>query len=356
MVIITAGGTGGHLIPAVALAEEIQQIHSDYNPLLVGTQTPLDRKIFEKSGIPFQLLDMERPGKGLFGKIKTIFVIWKSFRQSLKIIQETNCQLIVACGGFGCVPMALASRWKKIPLVLLEQNAVPGRTNKFLAGWTRNIFVEFEEAGSHFKKGLNIEWAGNPLKKEILQLKRAEEENSLLVMGGSQGASAINEIMKNSAKILNHKINTLKIIHIAGKSDREGVQNSYHEAGIQAEVYDFLEDMSPVLKKVSAALSRSGAGSIAELAALGIPSILIPFPFAKDNHQLANAKALEKREACILLEEKDLTPDILVDALITLLTNKEERSKMTRQMKNWSQREAGKNIARILTKKFLEKI
>ncbi|PCJ58645.1 MAG: undecaprenyldiphospho-muramoylpentapeptide beta-N-acetylglucosaminyltransferase [Planctomycetota bacterium] len=343
MIVIAAGGTGGHLYPAIALAQELKKIDPNSRVLLTGSLTPIDEEIYNSSGIPFVILPFSRPKISLLGLPKTLLMIFHSTIKALSLFKKEKIKVAVVCGGFACIPIALASRLKKIPLILLEQNAIPGRTNRFLASKAHTIYIEFDESKKYFSNN-NVIRAGNPIRENLKNITNDLNNNTLVFMGGSLGASKINQIASDIIPTLATLYPTYNIIHLTGKNDFIKIKDLYTNY-TNIEVFEFLFDMKTVYTKATLIIGRSGATSIAELACIGIPAIFIPYPYAKDDHQKLNAMALVKVGAGIMIEEDELNSEVLLSNIKYLLDNKENLTNMRNSLLNWSTPDAGKVIA-----------
>lgn len=345
MLFITAGGTGGHLFPAIALAQAYKKQFPMNQVLLVGTLTPIDREIYQASSFPFELLSFNRPVGGLKGKAKLGFQIIRSVWQAIRLIRKNKPQLIAACGGFGCVPLAFAARLTNTPFVLLEQNVIPGRTNLFLAESSACVFTEFAESVPYFKSKVKIQNLGNPIRQNILEIK-PNDKNSIVFMGGSQGSKKINDIAFEIIPHLIKKYPNFKIFHLTGKTDFEKYQQN--EKYPQVKVLAFTNNMEEIYSNAKLIIARSGATSIAEIAVLGIPTIFIPYPYAKDDHQKANAKALEAIGAGIMMEENTLSAELLESQINKVLEDDAAWHKISIAIQNWSKPNAGVEIIQSL--------
>ncbi len=345
MLIITAGGTGGHLFPAIALAQAYKKHYPAGQVILVGTLTPIDKEIYLASGFPFQLLSFNRPVGGLMGKFKLAYQIIRSVWQAIKLIRKNKPQLIAACGGFGCIPLAFAARLTSTPFVLLEQNVIPGRTNLFLAESSVCVFTEFSESTPYFKSKVKTKHLGNPIRQNILDIEPCNK-NSIVFMGGSQGSKKINDIAYEIIPHLIEKYPNFKVYHLTGKTDFEKYQQN--EKYPQVKVLAFTNNMEEIYSSAKLIIARSGATSIAEIAALGIPTIFIPYPHAKDDHQKANAKALVDIGAGIMIEETVLSAAILESQIVTILKDESEWGKISSAIQKWSKPKAGAEIIQAL--------
>lgn len=347
MIFITAGGTGGHLFPAIALAQSYQKQFAKAQILLIGTLTPIDKEIFDQSGFDFTLIPFHRPSSGFIGKIKLVFQLMHSIAIAIKLIKKNQPQLIAACGGFGCVPLAIAARITKKPFVLLEQNVIPGRTNRFLASKASFIFTEFEEANSYFTTKAKLLNLGNPIRKNILEIDKGQAKDTIVFMGGSQGSTRVNEIAFEIIPEIVKKYPNLKVFHLTGKANFEKYrQNESHS---QVKVYSFVNEMEKIYQNAKLIIGRSGATSIAEIAVLGVPTIYIPYPYAKDDHQKANAQALVNIGAGVMIEEKDITSETMLSNILSLLEDEKKWQIMSQKILAWAKPNAGEAIIHHLT-------
>ena len=342
-IILTGGGTGGHIYPALAVAERLQQLHPDCEILYVGTTRGLENEIVPKRGIPFRTIHAQ----GLPRKINAAF--FKAIKSSAdgclearKIVKEFQPDVVIGTGGYVCGPVVLAAKMQGIPTMIHEQNAFPGITNKLLARFVDRIMVNFKESGNYFVHKDRITVTGLPVRQEVLTVKKqegisyfgfSEEKTTLLVSGGSRGARSLNRAMAESYPKLIEDSN-LQIIHLTGKLDYEDTLQAIQEAGInladypQIVVKAYLDEMQYGLAAADYCVGRAGATFLAEITACGIPAILVPYPYAAENHQEFNAKALVDENAALMLLDKDLSADSLSAAIIELYQNTEKRKQM----------------------------
>ena len=335
-VVFAGGGTGGHLYPGIAVADELRRRHPDCSIRFIGSSRSLEAEILKRAHCeavsiparPFTKLPWKWPAFMLCSAA--------AYRQSLAILRALDVNLLVALGGYTAYWPARAARARHVPVVVLEQNAVPGKANRRIARWARTVCVQFPDSAGAFPKGANVVTTGNPVRREIVQLTRDEGRRRfrisdsakvLLVVGGSQGAAAVNELMVGMARDL-AKIDDLFVIHQTGKSNQARVQSAYQVARVTGTVRAFFHDLPSALSAADLVVSRAGATSIAEFCARGLPSILIPFPYAADNHQLANARALESHEAAVVMEQAGLDREAFRKVLVELLQDEPRLAKM----------------------------
>ena len=324
-IIIAGGGTGGHVFPAVSIAEEIIKRCNKTEVLFVGTRKGIEKKIITELGYNITLISSGGLiGKNFLQKIMGIISALKGIIKSISIIREFKPDVILGVGGYASGPTVLSGLLNLIPTAICEQNSVPGFTNRVLSKFVKKIFITFEESNNYFPRKKTV-LTGNPIRNKLTQndyqnKKINNEKYNLLILGGSQGATKLNETIPNSLKSINNK--NLSIFHQTGEKDYESVVNSYKKLNIKAEVYKFIDDVSKIYSKTDLVICRAGAGTLSEITALGLPSILIPFPYATHNHQLFNAKILEKKNASIIIEEDELNESKLSDILNKILNEK----------------------------------
>lgn len=329
--LLAGGGTGGHLFPAVALAECLKQQSPESAVLFVGTEKGLEASLLPELGWVLRTIEMSGwAGLGLLARIKALIRMVKGLRQSRLIIKDFKPDVIVGVGGYASVPVLLAAKWLKVPYLIHEQNAWPGMANRLLARWAQRICLSFEDTGRAFP-GRPTVVTGNPVRTAMEQCPQlaARENPVLLVFGGSQGARAINRAVVGSLQHLGHWRGRLHILHQAGQLDYDEVVAGYRAAGWdEVEVRPFIREMAEAYARAALVVCRAGATTLAELTACGRPSILIPYPHAAGGHQTENAQALASKGAAVLLEQKDLKPEQLGRLIDDLLHDTERLQSM----------------------------
>lgn len=351
-ILIIAGGTGGHVMPALAVAEFLRENHIQLH--WIGTATGMEATWVPRAGIPISYIDIQ----GLRGKRWTswLFAPWrlaKAFGQACRIILKEQPHAVLSMGGYVAGPGALAAWIMRKPVLIHEQNAVAGWTNRILATIASRIMVAFPGVFStHPQK---VRRTGNPIRQAILAVGadphiRFQKQQSdgrplnLLIVGGSQGALKLNEVIPK-ALLLIEPIKRPIIVHQTGKTHLKTTLENYEKCGIKAEVTDFIEDMAKAYEKADIVICRSGALTIAELTAVGVASILIPFPYAVDDHQTENAKYLSNQKAAFLLDQSELTPQTLQTLIMALIDNPKERLAMADACHQLAMPLATKNVA-----------
>ncbi|MEE8408474.1 MAG: undecaprenyldiphospho-muramoylpentapeptide beta-N-acetylglucosaminyltransferase [Myxococcota bacterium] len=321
-VLIAGGGTGGHLFPGIALAQELRRRDADGRVLFVGTKLGIETTAVPRAGFNLELLPVSGLRRvGLFGFLLGMLRLPLAMLRALQLVRRFGPDVAVSVGGYAAGPAVLASRLLGVPCVVMEQNAVPGFTNKVLGRMARRIFAALPTQGFPASK---VRILGNPVREDLLAVRESPYQPAqplqLLIFGGSQGARALNEAMMAAAPSLATQGPELRIVHQTGIADQERVERAYRDAGLgDVQVVAFIDDMASAYRQASLVLCRAGATSIAELTVCGRPAILVPYPSAVDDHQTANALTLSDAGAAIHLPQSELTAERLV-ALLGKLT------------------------------------
>ena len=311
-IVIMAGGTGGHVFPALAVAEWLRS--QGWQVSWLGTKNGLESRVVPERGIDINWLSVAGVrGKGLSAKLKSLFLLLAACGQAWKILRQRKPDVVLGMGGFVAGPGGLMAKILGIPVVIHEQNRVPGTTNKILAYMANQVLEAFP--GS-FKDSVGAHWTGNPLRKEFLTIaekkcSRSDDKIRILVIGGSQGAKALNDIMPAASAALSD----VQIRHQTGMAMCEEVKRHYQKLNIDADVVAFIEDIAEAYQWADIVICRSGAMTVSEVAAAGVPAIFVPFPYAIDDHQLANARFLVDAGGGILLQQKHLFAEGLAEQI-----------------------------------------
>ncbi len=346
--ILSGGGTGGHLFPAISLAEEILQRKKENDVLFIGAERGIEKEILPQKGYKSLFLNIKPlRGKGVLGFISGLISLPLAIIKAMVIIKKFNPDAVIGSGGYACAPVIVAAYFMRKKSFLLEQNIIPGFTNRILSRFVFAIITAFKNSYKYFKNK-NVEWLGNPVRHQLFDnyLNKSIEDEyfTILVFGGSQGAHFINDIVVEAMKILSSRKETVNITHQTGKKDYEEVKRRYLEANVNAYVTEFIDDMSTAYRVADLVICRSGATSIAEITVCKKPSILIPYPYAADNHQRLNAIELVNAGAAVMLEQKDVTPEILADTIISLKRDPQRLKSMSEQAGRIAKPEAAREI------------
>lgn len=348
--LIACGGTGGHVFPAVALAEGIKKDLPEAEILFAGVFKGGIAEILKNSGYTLKNLKARAMPRGFnILVLPFIFKTLASLFNAFGILKKYRPDVVVSMGSFSGGPFAAAAKFMRLPVLIHEQNVVPGRANRLSAYFADRIAVSFEKTRDFFPQRLRqkVVCTGNPVRKEIAVAKKNDSGKfTILVMGGSQGAHRINEVFVEVAGNFDKK--NFRILHFTGSNDFEFVNNSYLNMGIDYKAAAFCNDMASAYAESDLVICRSGATSISEIVLLGLVSILVPYPYG-DCHQRENANVLKNANAAIIIEEDNLTKDILSETIIKISSDKNKLDEMRRN----SRKLATPDAADILAKEVL---
>lgn len=319
-VIIAGGGTGGHIFPAVSVAEEVLKRGGGNEVLFVGTKRGLENELLSRRGYRVEHISARGiKGKGIKQSIAALFSAFKGVSDSMAVIKRFGPDVALGVGGYVSGPVLLAAYLRGVPTAICEQNGYPGLANRILGRFVKRVFATFEESAKFFPRG-KVVITGNPVRADILRsesIKKDRETVTILIFGGSQGAHRLNESVPEAIAKLGRP--DIRVIHQTGERDYEMVKSAYAEHRIDARVLPFIDDMAWAYGEADFVIGRSGAGTVAEITALGKPSLLIPYPYATNDHQLENARVLERSGAAVIVEDRDALPGNLSAALTKLL-------------------------------------
>jgi UDP-N-acetylglucosamine--N-acetylmuramyl-(pentapeptide) pyrophosphoryl-undecaprenol N-acetylglucosamine transferase len=334
-IVIAAGGTGGHLYPAVALAHEFLRQDPRARILFVGTARGIESKVLAHEGFELRLITAKPVmGRGFVQAATALLSLPIGIWQSIGILRRRRADLVIGVGGYTSPAVLAAAFLLGIPRVILEPNASPGMANKAVGPFAQRVFLAFESAGGAFAPS-KVRVVGTPIRREFYEEGEGREARGeprafrLLIFGGSQGAKAINSAMIEALPDLTDMRERLAVTHQTGDADHARVSAAYQTAGFRAEVVPFLYDMPRVLRAADLVVSRAGAITIAEVTACGKPAILIPLPQAIYNHQARNAQVMESAGAAVVLPQAELTGSKLARAIRELLQDPERLTRMS---------------------------
>jgi UDP-N-acetylglucosamine--N-acetylmuramyl-(pentapeptide) pyrophosphoryl-undecaprenol N-acetylglucosamine transferase len=346
-VILAGGGTGGHVFPALAIAEEFVRRNERTKVLFIGTRRGLESRVLHDGVFPIRFIDIEGiRGKGWRGILGGALKIPRSMVQSRRIIREFDPHIVIGVGGYASGPAVFAAHLMGVTTAIAEQNALPGFTNRILGRYVKRIFLTFPDRSRVFPEK-KVVVAGNPVRNDFIKegvKKKKTDTFTLLIFGGSQGASAINRTIIEALQYMEDIKDGLKIIHQTGERDLEEVANAYREHHIDALVVPFITDMAEACKEADLLICRAGATSIAEITALGKAAIFIPFPFATGNHQELNAKTLVDAGAAEMIVENELSGRALFEMIEKLDRNPGRIEAMEKMSKSLGNIKAASNI------------
>lgn len=341
---IVGGGTGGHVIPALAIARQLKESYSA-ELLFIGTSRGIETRLVPQAGFPLQLVQVgQLKNVSLVKRIRTLADIPRGVLACRKLFAEFRPHVVIGVGGYASGPGMLAAILMRIPTLAFEPNLVPGFANRVVARYVSAAAVHFQESSRFFR---NARVTGVPVRPEFFKIPQHafSPPGSLLVFGGSQGARVLNQAMIDA--IPKWKELGISISHQTGERDFEKVDSAYKQAGFAAQVSRFIEDMPAAFAEADLVICRSGASTVAEITAAGKAAVFVPFPFAADDHQLKNAEALEQAGAARLIREAELSPERLAQTVADLLKNPEALNDMAVKARSLSHPRASDEISEM---------
>ena len=344
--LLAGGGTGGHLFPAVALAQLLLKQEPTAAVQFVGTDKGLEARLLPKLGLPLRTVAMAGVvGRGWRGKLEMLPRLLKSMLQAKAIFKDFRPDLIIGVGGYASVPVLLMAKARGIPYLIHEQNAIPGLSNKLLGRWAKLICLSFPQTAADFNPAKTLV-TGNPLRPGLEEVAvQLPPAGKLLIFGGSLGARAINQAVMQMLPLLKDWPQRPVILHQTGEADFTQVRQAYAAAGFDPQqVVPFIEDMASAYAEAKLIVCRAGATTLAELTVCGRPAVLIPFPFAAADHQTANAKVLVEAGAAELLLQSELSPQLLAATIQGLLADQGKLQQMADHGRTLGQAGAAEKI------------
>lgn len=346
--LVMAGGTGGHVFPAIAVAKELQQ--QGWEIRWLGTKDRMEADLVPKHGIPIEFIEISGlKGKGIGALLKAPFAIFKAVLQARKIIKNYQPDAVLGMGGYVSGPGGIAAKLCGVPIILHEQNAVAGLTNRWLSKIARRTLQAFPTAFP------NAEVVGNPVRQDLFEISEPQQRLAerglpinILVMGGSQGAMVINKTVPEVAKRLGNQV---FISHQVGKGKLAGVEEVYQSTQNGA-ANEFIDDMKSAYEWADLVICRSGALTVCEIAAAGLPAIFVPFQH-KDRQQFLNAEYLAKEGAAVIIEQPDFTPENLLKVLRPLIDDRQKLTEMAILAKAKATPLAAKRVAEVIIEQSL---
>ena len=357
-VAFAAGGTGGHLYPALVTAEEMQRRNPSFHGFFLVSRRGVERRILESSGFPFYELPVSSFGNDLsLRAVSSLVSMLDAWRKSVALLREEKARVLVGFGAYVSVPAVLAASALGMKIVIHEQNAVMGRANRWLTRFADRVAVGLPQLGERNGVARDYVLTGIPL-RQALSSGMGKEESldclglsrgvfTLLIMGGSQGAHALNQVAAEAAGLLARE-GGFQIVHLSGSRDYETVLSAYARAGVRAAVFPFLAEMEWAYAVADLAECRCGAMTLAELAQAGLPSLLVPYPGSVGGHQEANGVVLARTGAALLMRESDLTPGGFAEAVISLRKDAGMRSRMSESARRLATPRASEKLADLI--------
>lgn len=356
-ILVSGGGTGGHIYPALALIDEAKKKDPTTKALYVGTNRGLESRIVPDAGIDFKTIEIQGFKRSLsLENFKTVYLFLKSIHESKKIIKEFKPDVVVGTGGYVCGSVVFAASQMHIPTVIHEQNSVAGVTNKFLSHFVDKVAICFDDVRSNFPEN-KIVFTGNPRAQQVAYMEnknRLEEYGlkdnypTVLIFGGSRGAEGINQAALDAAS--KFKDQAYQVLFVTGQVHYEEIKKQAAQKEIPSNmvIQPYIGNMPEILPEIDLIVGRAGATSLAEITALGIPSILIPSPYVTADHQTKNAMSLVNRNAAKMITEKELTGAKLADVVDQLMNDSTQRSEMAKNALDAGVRDAANRLYNVL--------
>jgi UDP-N-acetylglucosamine--N-acetylmuramyl-(pentapeptide) pyrophosphoryl-undecaprenol N-acetylglucosamine transferase len=360
---ISGGGTGGHIYPGIAIANAILQLEPNAKILFIGGKGQRESKIIPDAGFEFAPILVQSFPRSLSWKWLKVFVkVPAGFLKSLVILSKFKPDIVIGTGGYVCGPVLLAGLFLRKTIVIQEQNVLPGITNRILGRWSKEIYTHFAESVKYFPKE-KTRITGNPVRAEVINALPCHEKLGLdknkftiSAFGASQGAKSINMAMIDALPYLSELSSEIQIVHQTGEKDIQTVKEAYSKYPITAIIQPFFFNIYEVYASTDLMVCRSSAMTLSEIALRGLPAILIPYPYAAEDHQTFNAKALEENGAGIMIKDRELKGKNLADTIISLLKDKNRLAEMAKNSKALgkpnSTQEIAKSILNIIKNKM----
>ena len=354
-IIITGGGTGGHIFPGIAIARELTR-YPEAHVLYVGKAEGLESKWVPDSGFEFEGLQAVSFPRKMTVRLATFwFEFARSLSQAGRILARFEPDVIFSTGGYVSVPVSLTAALRGVPITLFEPNVAPGLAAKFLSLFSRRIFVGFEDALRHFSKR-RTQWTGIPVREEIMSAQKAESRASfglnpdtttILMLGGSQGAHALNQFMTDVIKFLGEGDQAVQVIMMTGWDDYRKTVDQLEKCGLKVVIRPFISNIHEAYAAADLVVARAGALTCAEILSRGLPALFIPYPHAS-GHQEMNARALQKAGSAVVITERELDDEKLIQTLISLISDGEKLKAMGRKALKLAKKDAASDIAKSL--------
>lgn len=326
-VIISAGGTGGHIYPALGIINKIKEHEPNSEFLYIGTHNRMEKDIIPKLNIPYEPLEVYGFNKNIIRDFKNVFLLSKAYKKCINLIKSFKPDVVIGVGGYVTYPLLKAASKLNIKTIIHEQNAIPGKSNKALSKFVDKICVSFNESLDYFPKDKTVV-TGNPCSENALNIPKALKstfglsynKKLVIIVAGSLGSTTINAIMQNY--LLQIRDKNYEVVYITGKNYYDEFMKKQYPSNVK--VFPYIDNLSSLFKISDIVVTRSGASTISELTALQIPAIYIPSPYVPNNHQYYNALKLSEKKASILIEEKDLKVENLIKEIDELINDKEK--------------------------------
>lgn len=352
-IVIAAGGTGGHVYPGIAIAEEWRRRHPDSEVVFIGTSRGLEARAIPQAGFALRTIAARGfPRRLGWGIAQASFAAARSLMQASSLLRELRPDAVVVTGGYVSGPVGLMAKIRRIPLLVQEQNSVPGATNRWLGLIADEVHISFMESRNFFRRRNNLKVTGNPIRRSLLRQDRASayealrldpERRTLLVFGGSLGAASLNRAFSDALPRL-YRIPGLQVVWQTGADQAAEIHARFERTPVPVHVVPYLEQMDKAYAVADLAVCRAGAMTIAELTACGVPAILVPYPHATHDHQTLNARGLVERGAAEMIPDAELQGDDLAARIVRLLGDESKLRRMARNARAFSRTNAAERI------------
>jgi UDP-N-acetylglucosamine--N-acetylmuramyl-(pentapeptide) pyrophosphoryl-undecaprenol N-acetylglucosamine transferase len=346
--LIAGGGTGGHLFPALAVAREVRANDRDGSILFVGTHRGIEARIIPETEFPIRYVTARGIRRtGIVNTLLAALELPLAIIQSIGIIREFRPTQVLGVGGFASGPTVAAAALLRIPTAIQEQNSVMGTTNRILSRLVDRIYTSWEDTEPVPSRKKTL-LTGNPVRSDLFENSVQEKDSNklnILIFGGSRGARSINESITDNMEALVPLVGRIRIVHQTGMGAVEPIESAYSKAGLEAEVVEFIHEMGPAYQWADLVICRSGASSLAELTALGKPAIVVPYPYAINDHQARNARVLEQGGAVRVVSDDRLKNGALVKEIVTIGTNPETLKNLGENSRKFGRPDAARAIA-----------
>jgi UDP-N-acetylglucosamine--N-acetylmuramyl-(pentapeptide) pyrophosphoryl-undecaprenol N-acetylglucosamine transferase len=347
-IVMAGGGTGGHVVPLLAVARELQL--RGHQSVFIGTRTGFEAKLVPAAGFPLEFIEIGGLKRvGVVRTIRTFGQLPLGVLRVLRLLRQHQPAAIFSLGGYAAGPVVLGALWKRLPLVVMEPNAMPGLTNRQVARFVTRALLGFPEAARYFPPGKS-EVTGLPVRPEFFAIaaKPREPKLTVLITGGSQGSRTLNEAARGSWQYVREASLPVRFIHQTGSANYESLAKKFVDSSMDGRVLPFIDDMPAAFAQADLVICRAGAGTVAELAAAGKPSILVPLPHASDQHQLRNAEAFQKTGAAVLVLDKDMDGGRLFEEIGKLRLQPELLKRMGERARAFAHPDAARRAADVL--------
>ena len=357
-IVISAGGTGGHIYPALAIIDKIKEKEEASEFLYIGTHNRMEKDIVPKKGIPYKEIEIYGFNKKALKNIKLLKCIIKSYKECKKTIKNFNPDIVIGVGGYVTAPVILAASKLGYKTFIHEQNSIPGKTNKFLAKYATKVGVSFESSIKYFPKNKTV-FTGNPCNESALNIKKmdkkevglTEHKDFVYIVMGSLGSDKMSNILIDMLNKFENK--NYEVVLVTGTSYFDKIKGLKFPKNVK--VLPYIDNQTRLMKQAKLVVSRCGATTLGEISTLSLPSIIIPSPYVADNHQYKNGLVLEEKGAALMIEEKDLNAEILFENIDTLMNDDQKLSKMKENLKGITLANGASNIYNVLASMIGEK-